>query len=196
MHRWRVPTSPACCCGVRDTLAHSLNGCELKLPRFKWRHDSILSHIAGHLIAKGHHVEADLPTFSYHLPPFLADQPLRPDIVIISGAKIYLLELTVPFEGNFGDAHERKTTKYNHLVALARSNGFVPHLLCFEVGSRGLGSPSWEKVVKTFELGRIKKMVLSIALHCSYVIWTTRFVPWENPPLWSPHSPSLSLATE
>ena len=178
--RWRAPVGAACVCGLRDTLAHSLNGCELKLSRFKWRHDSILVKIASCLISKGHNVQVDLPGFSYKLPPFLADQPLRPDIIILTGSKIHLLELTVPFEGNFENAHSRKETKYSHLLGLARENGFVPRLLCFEVGSRGLSSPSLIKLLREFNLGALKKEVLSTALRCSYVIWTTRFLPWEN----------------
>jgi len=183
--RWKAPVGAACVCGLRDTLAHSLNGCELKLPRFKWRHDSILTKIASGLISKGHNVQVDLPGFSYKLPTFLADQSLRPDIVVLADSKIFLLELTVPFEENFENAHLRKETKYSHLLGLARENGFVPHLLCFEVGSRGLSSPSLSKLFRDFKLGALKKEILSTALRCSYVIWTTRFLPWENPPLLS-----------
>ncbi len=183
--RWRAPVGAACVCGVRDTLAHSLNGCELKLPRFKWRHDSILEKIASSLISKGHNVQVDLPGFPYKLPTFLADQSLRPDIVILADSKIFLLELTVPFEGNFENAHSRKETKYSHLLGLARENGFVPRLLCFEVGSRGLSTSSLTKLVRDFNLGALKKEILSTALRCSYVIWTMRFLRWENPPLLS-----------
>ena len=121
----------------------------------------------------------------YKLPIFLAAQSLRPDIVVIAGSKMHLLELTVPFEGNFEHAHSRKEKKYSHLFALARENGFVPGLLCFEVGSRGLSSPSLDKFAREFKIGALKREILSTALRCSYVIWTTRFLPWENPPLLS-----------
>ena len=107
----------------------------------------------------------------------------------MTGSKIHFLELTVPFEGNFENAHSRKEKKYSHLLGLARENGLVPRLFCFEVGSRGLSCPSWSKLVREFNLGVLKKEVLSTALRCSYVIWTTRFLPWENPPLLSSDPP-------
>ena len=157
--------------------------CELKLPRFKWRYDSILSQIASSLTLKGHTVHADLPNFRYSLPSFLSAQSLRPDIVLLSETEITFLELTVPFEGNFQAAQDRKATKYAHLLDLAKTNGFVARLSCFEVGSRGLTSASWERFVKEFGLGAaLKKSILETAIRCSYVIWTTRFLPWENPP--------------
>ena len=183
--RWRAPVGGACVCGVRDTLMHALNGCELKLPRFKWRHDSVLVQIAHHLTSKGHLVHADLPGLSRPLPAFLTDQALRPDIVLLSGTKIDFLELTVPFEANFADAHLRKNKKYAHLLGLAKDHGLVPHLYCFEVGSRGLSSDSWSSFCKKFDLGPLKKKCLLTALRCSYVVWTTRFLPWEDPPFLS-----------
>ena len=90
----------------------------------------------------------------------------------------------MPFEGNFQAAQNRKAAKYAHLLDLAKARGFVARLSCFEVGSRGLTSVSWEKFVKEFGLGAaLKKNILETAIRCSYVIWTTRFLPWENPPL-------------
>ena len=185
LSRWRAPVGAACACGLRDTLAHALNGCELKLPRFKWRHDSILVQIAAALLSKGHSPHVDLPGMHRPLPPFLTDQALRPDIVLISGTKMDFLELTVPFESNFGDAHLRKTKKYTHLMGLAKEHGFVPHLYCFEVGSRGLTCDSWSFFTKKFGLRPLHKNALLTALRCSYVIWTTRFLPWEDPPFLS-----------
>ena len=43
---------------------------------------------------------------------------LRPDILLVSEStkNIIIMELTVPWEDCFEEAHERKRTKYEHLA--------------------------------------------------------------------------------
>ena len=97
--RWHVAADSACSCGAKETLLHALNGCELKLSRFKWRHNSVLGFIVAQLRVQrpDHLIFADLPGQDYRLP-FDIEQRYRPDIVLQKGNEITFVELTIPFE--------------------------------------------------------------------------------------------------
>jgi hypothetical protein len=146
-----------------------------------------VSFIASELQLSGFRVTVDLPGSTYALPFALSGAALRPDIVLVQDIDIWFLELTVPFESNFDDAHLRKSSKYSgDLLAQAKTAGFIPHLLCFELGSRGLSSPSWRSFSRQFKISSAcAQHCLSLALRASYTIWSTRFLPWGDPPLLS-----------
>ena len=63
----------------------------------------------------------------------------RPDVVILSRvARILIMgELTVPWEDNVEEAHERKKEKYEELVMQSEECGWRAHCYPFEVGCRG-----------------------------------------------------------
>ena len=135
-------------------MLHALNGCELKLQRCKWRHNSVLGYIVAQLRVQrpDHLIFADLPGQDYRLP-FDIEQRYRPDIVLQKGNEITFIELTILFEDGFEAAHERKETKYlSGIVAPARAAGFSPRLFCVEVGSRGKLAPSWRSFANEFRL--------------------------------------------
>ena len=71
--------------------------------------------------------------------PDVVHTNLRPDIVLWSekGRKIILVELTVPWEEGCGEAHERKTSKYQELLELCREKNWTAWLLPVEVGAKG-----------------------------------------------------------
>ena len=68
----------------------------------------------------------------------------RPDLVLISAdQKIFLLELTIPFETNLEATHSRKSDNYSSLISdLSSFFLYRPKLLTIEVGSRGFVSKS------------------------------------------------------
>ena len=72
-------------------------------------------------------------------PVHIVQTALRPDIVIFSNKrrKIIMLELTVPWEENAEETHERKKLKYDELVELCKNNGWKAKCTPIEVGSRG-----------------------------------------------------------
>ena len=62
----------------------------------------------------------------------------RPDIFIWSiKAKVFVIELTVPYEENFDWAHQRKLEKYEDLREQCVRNGWLTNVFRFEVGCRG-----------------------------------------------------------
>ena len=72
-------------------------------------------------------------------PSDVALTRLRPDVVILSRtARIVIMgELTVPWEDNVEEAHERKKEKYEELVMQCKECGWRAHCYPFEVGCRG-----------------------------------------------------------
>ncbi|XP_072021154.1 uncharacterized protein [Amphiura filiformis] len=64
---------------------------------------------------------------------------LRPDIVIWSevGKEVIIGEMTVPWEDNIDESHERKLTKYAELRAECKDRGWKASCYPFEVGCRG-----------------------------------------------------------
>ena len=192
--RWRVACDSMCprCGEVKETLHHTLNNCshQLHTGRYKWRHDSVLSHLFQHLSTTHHAnqcITVDLPGHTYQLP-FTSDAAWRPDIVIFEGSssKITFIELTVPYEANAASAHHRKATKYAALLQNARDAGMVPTLYCVEMGSRGLPCAGWDAWAAKHHLpSRITKECAEIALRASHSIWLLRDTEWPQPPLLS-----------
>ena len=81
-------------------------------------------------------VSADLKT-SLQFPVIQTEK--RPDIVAWSDSKksVLLIELTVPWEENREEAHERKKNRYETLRADCMKKGWICHVIPIEVGCRG-----------------------------------------------------------
>ena len=89
-------------------------------------------------IAQGWQLEVDLET-QLRFPQHIDRTTLRPDILQVSEStkNIIIMELTVPWEDRLEEAHERKKTKYEHLVIDCRMQGWKLRCMPIEVGCRG-----------------------------------------------------------
>ena len=91
-----------------------------------------------------------------------------------------IIELTVPFESNFGKAQERKQSKYHEIMHEVKSNGFDVDVITLEVGSRGFICPDGFSLLKDAILAtnaQIENLILHVsiaAISGSYDIWTSR----------------------
>ena len=151
--RWGRPVDTKCSmvgCDSFCTLGHMLSACSKSLDRFKFRHDSVLSHLLN-TINKNKKEEvttyADLNGWRVNggtVPPDLALTEQIPDLVIIdrsmSPAKVVLLELTVPWDSanSFKSALDRKTARYERLALDLEERGFAVSNMPLEVGCRGV----------------------------------------------------------
>lgn len=185
LHRWnRSPTNLCPLCKGKQTLCHVLNNCPIALNqgRYTWRHNQVLSiikdFIQEHLL-DGYVIECDLPGNVYRFIRDNSASLLRPDIVIFnrSNKKMFMCELTIPFEEGIENAHERKTEKYEELVG---SLQYDVSFEAIEVGSRGM--LSWfsfsfiDCVSSTNKkrLTELLKVICRTAICCSYAIWAKR----------------------
>ena len=91
-------------------------------------------------------------------PEEISVTALRPDIIIWSetGKEVILWELTVPWEDNIDETHERKQTKYTEMAAECRDRGWKALCYPFEVGCRGFIANSfqnWYEILASTEEG-------------------------------------------
>ena len=129
-----------------------LNGCTVALEqgRYTWRHDSVLLKLMRGLLDEfdpNIKVYCDLEGFKASenppatVPPSLVSTTARPDMVIIDGSKITLLELTIPHNSpeSLRAAHIRKQSKVNYGCVLSdlERSGFTSDLVTLEIGSLG-----------------------------------------------------------
>ena len=188
LSRWRNLADTCKLCGGRQTLLHIYNNCRVALQsrRYNKRHDMVLTAISAFLtevLDTDYCVVSDLAdTSTYTFPPALATTNLRPDLVVFSEKKRHaaIIELTVPFEGNFGKAKERKSEKYYDLIEEIKTNDFDVDLITIEVGSRGfICSDGFDHLKDTFLINRrrMEKLLVEVAMAAvtgSYKIWTSR----------------------
>ena len=88
---------------------HIVAGCKVYLEEkgYTWRHDSVLNYIAKSLSAlQGCQLFADLD--GWMSPCTISGQDHRPDLLVVKGNKLYVLELTVSFESNIEINRNRK----------------------------------------------------------------------------------------
>ncbi len=135
-------------CGNRSTLLHVLNGCTTALNqgRFTFRHNAIISFLVGFLkenVSEAIKVYSDIQGCTVNggtIPAHIVPTAEKPDIVCVNAKEksISILELSVPFETNIDKARSYKSNKYSNLITDIENAGYKCHLICFEVGSRGL----------------------------------------------------------
>ena len=96
-------------------------------------------------------------------PEEISVTALRPDIIIWSeaGKEVIIGELTVPWEDNIDEAHERKLSKYTELAAECRDRGWKALCYPFEVGCRGFIANSFQKWLR--DLGFNRREIKSVS---------------------------------
>ena len=106
---------------------------------------------------------------------------LRPDLVIWNQqeCEVHLVELTVPYEDNIREAHDRKEGRYEVLVEMCEEAGWKATHFPVEVGCRGFISTSVRKWMRVAGLGPKKANSIARALQetvekASHWIWLKR----------------------
>ena len=118
LSRWGITSNSDCSfCLNTKTLIHIVAGCQSYLPRFTWRHDSVLDFIAQALRPTiNSKIFADLP--GYNSPSIITGDAFCPDLLLsIFSDCLYILELTVGYESNRQKNVDRKQAKYKDLIA-------------------------------------------------------------------------------
>ncbi len=83
-------------------------------------------------------------------PAEITSTNLRPDIVLWSPSLklVYIIELTVPWEGAVEEAYERKKLRYAELAADAQQQGWKAKVRSVEVGCRGFVATSTSRLLR------------------------------------------------
>ena len=190
-------------CNCKGTLAHILNMCTVALQqgRLTYRHNSVLRYVVKEVKKSaeenGMQIDlfADLPGLRVNggtVPSYIIPTTEKPDVVLCfpeaSPVKVVLIELTVPFEPNIRKARERKEDRYAQLNRNIRSKKHESHLICFEVGSRGVITKENKQQIKSIfrhvgsrKCRDVMLMMSKVALIGSYVIYNARGEPqWTD----------------
>ena len=192
---WGVKVDTKCVidnCGAPRNLGHLLNNCNKSLTRYRFRHDSVLSHILQKIIENKQTsmtVYADLEGWRVNggtVPPDLVATGQMPDIVLIDKEKkmIVVLELTVPFDSSmesFNAALLRKTDRYDRLTLDLKALGYTAHNMPLEIGSRGVITKRNHMVLATIcgmcgikNVKTFRRTLGKIALVASHRIYLAR----------------------
>ena len=123
-------------------------------------------------------ISANLKT-SLQFPVHIIQTEKRPDIVAWSNSKksVLLIELTVPWEENQEEAHERMKNQYETLCVNCAEKGWICYVIPIEVGCRGfIGHSVISFLSKTGITGRTLKVtshcLQTMAQYASSWIWS------------------------
>ena len=114
-------------------------------------------------------------------PPEIAATNLRPDLVLWSKSsrRVFIVELTVPWEDAIDEAFERKRLRYAGLAAEAEGRGWNVKVCPVEVGCRGFVASSTTRLLK--EVGirgqaqrKAVKELANVAERSSHWLWLKR----------------------
>ncbi|XDV11573.1 hypothetical protein PO909_000474, partial [Leuciscus waleckii] len=115
-------------------------------------------------------------------PPEIAATNLRPDLVLWSKScrRVFIVEMTVPWEDAIDEAFERKRLRYANLAAEAEGRGWNVKVWPVEVGCRGFVASSTTRLLK--EVGirgqsqrRAIKELATAAERSSHWLWLKRW---------------------
>ena len=194
LYRWKLIENNECgACKSTETQLHVLSNCTHYLNRYTWRHDSILWTILKKIswcISEGTKIYADLKCeeFKYTCPSELFESQ-RPDIVLIKGKKIWVVELTVCFETNTKKSRDYKKDRYKTLKNQLNieCEDFV--VIYFEVTTLGFISKESLKQMKKLlselevNVDRTLYKCMETAIRASYYVFCRRNKEWTEPKL-------------
>ena len=155
--------------------------------RYTWRHNSVLSFIARTLNSlKDVSLYVDLD--GWESPCAITGMDLRLDSLVVKGATLYIMELTVGFETNIEKNAARKEAKYEELSHRLNDEydevNFV-NLSMSSIGVFGKSCNSFLIMISKIGIGEksstyIINTAANIALRCSYYIFCRRNKQWTE----------------
>ncbi|GBM65969.1 hypothetical protein AVEN_152182-2 [Araneus ventricosus] len=141
---WKEGTNKGCRrCNKADleTLPHVLNHCEAQSRAWQLRHDGVQNRI----LAAAENSSAEIISVNKKVAKSVN---LRPDIVLKLDNKIYLVDITCPFENRlegFEKAKQEKLRKYNVLIDHLLSQASAVEIVPIVVGALGAWDPTSDK---------------------------------------------------
>ncbi|CAB4003346.1 Hypothetical predicted protein [Paramuricea clavata] len=190
--KWGILSNSDCSfCLNPETLLHVVAGCQTYLPRFTWRHDSVLNFIAQTLQPVNNStLFVDLP--GYKSPSIVTGDTFRPDLLLsINSDCLYILELSVGYESNLQTNVDRKRRRYEDLITQQKKQFKSVKFVNFSISSLGVFSKDCHSFLDMLtDLGLDKRhqyfairKIMSIAIRTTYYIFCCRDKDWLNPEL-------------
>ena len=118
---------------------------------------------------------------------------LRPDMILSTADKLYIIELTVGFETNLANNARRKELKYRSLVTDLSNDYHSIEFINLSISCLGIFGQSSESFLTMCtklgfdnqDLNFIISKLSTIAIRTTFYIFCMRNKPWCNPELLS-----------
>ena len=190
--KWGIISNSDCSfCLKPETLLHVVAGCQSYLPRFTWRHDSVLNFIAKTLQpVSNSNLFVDLP--GYKSPSIISSDTFRPDLLLsISSDYLYILELSVGYESNLQANVVRKRVRYKDLITEQKKHYKFVKFVNLSISSLGVFSKECDAFLDVLNDLRFDDRhrkycigkIMSIAIRSTYYIFCCRNKDWSTPEL-------------
>ena len=195
LHLWGLSdTSDRSFCLQPESLLHILAGCKTYLDqgRFTWQHNSALCFLAQTFQSvSSSKLYVDLP--GYLSPYIITGDSLRPDMLLSTADKLYIIELTVGFATNLANNARRKELKYRALVTDLTNDYHSIEFINLSISSLGILGQSSEPFLKMCtklgfdnqHLNFTTSKLSTIGICTTYYIFYMRNKPLCNPELLS-----------
>ncbi|GFR14268.1 retrovirus-related Pol polyprotein from type-1 retrotransposable element R2 [Trichonephila clavata] len=166
------PTKYLIRCGApSETLPHVLNHCRISSAAWTKRHDAVLERIRKAVAFRGRILSQNKTVGS---------TGLRPDLVAEIDGKIFIIDVTIPFDNRlqaFEVARKTKIEKYQPLIPVFRAMGHQEvQIIPIVVGSLGawdVTNDQFLKIVATKSyLALLRKLCVSDSIRWSRDIYT------------------------
>ena len=178
-------------CDQKQSQLHVLSYCQVALreKRYTWRHNSILLPIARLLSvpanSRGMKLFVDLDGYPNPGECFGSQ---RPDIVIINGKEVIVIELSVCYETRTEEERNFKKRHYQNLKSDLSIEWEKLNIIYVEITTLGFVSRNikdFAKFVKPLGISyeRMIGKCMETALRASFYIFTRRDKEWPNPEL-------------
>ena len=192
MRLWSKSDNDHCSlCDQKQSQLHVLSYCQVALreKRYTWIHNSILLTIARFLSvsanSRGMKLFVDLDGYPNPGECFGSQ---RPDIVIINGKEVIVIELSVCYETRTEEARHFKKRRNQNLKSDLSIEWEKLNIIYLEITTLGFVSRNikdFAKFVKPLGISyeRMIGKCMETALRASFYIFTRRDKEWSNPEL-------------
>ena len=193
LHRWRLADNNQCIlCQNMQTQLHVLSNCSKCLNRYTWRHDSVINSILLQIsksVKSTMKIYCDCNSLPYsNTSEIFANQ--RPDIAIVDGSKIVVIELTVCFEKNTSKSREYKVNRYGNLKSQLLIPSSKIEIIFLEITTLGFISKQsyqqFAKYLKSIDVHNSDHLIykcMETVIRSSYYIFCRRNKCWTYPEL-------------
>ena len=149
--RWKPDTNPACrrCNHPEETLPHVLNHCKPNMVPIRRRHNLVQGRIKSAIRHGRVFVDQHVPEDPHPRE--------RPDITVIEGNKVTIIDVCCPFDNGrdaLKTAVAAKETKYADLKQALAATGKDVEVFGFAVGSLGSWYPGNEKALRRLGISK------------------------------------------
>ncbi|GFR25051.1 retrovirus-related Pol polyprotein from type-2 retrotransposable element R2DM [Trichonephila clavata] len=160
--QWTDATSKRCrrCGADNETLPHVVNHCKIHSAAWTKRHNAIQERIRKAVAFRGQVMSVNRS---------VGDTRLRPDIVATIDGKVYIIDITIPFENRlsaFQEASNRKINKYQPIITHFKNQGvkevFIIPIIVGSLGAWDVNNDDFLRLVATKSyLSLLRKLCVS-----------------------------------